>query len=147
MFSRLDSPTHSDLTHDSVRAVAQKLRPFWVAAVITGSFLPGSAKSLFGTRPYIPQHPVDPQHRLVHFVTFGLTALLFMLTAERQAEEAALAGKAFLLGCVMELGQFAIGFALVFEWWDLRDDFLGAAGMFVMVKALRIIVSGVRSKC
>lgn len=128
------------VTRDSVRTMARKALPFWVAAVVTGSFLPGSVKALLGTGPFIPNHPLEWQHRLAHFGTFGLTALLFMLTAAKPREEAARAGAAFLLGCAIELAQYAAGLSPVLEWWDVRDDFLSVAGMFIMFNAARLII-------
>ena len=129
-----------------VRAAVRKIVPYWVVAVLVGSFLPGSLKDLIGTRPYISNHPVEWQHRLAHFLTFGLTALLFMLLAERRREEAFLAVAAFLLGCLIEFAQFAVGFALVVEWWDIRDDFLAALGAFAAFEVTRLIMAFRRSR-
>ncbi len=122
-------------TQDKLRSAAKKIIPLWVAAVLVGSFLPGYLKVWFGTHPYVPNHPVEFEHRLVHFVTFGITSLLFMFTAEKRIYEAPLAGAAFLLGCLIELGQYLTRLAVVFEWWDVRDDLFACFGAFLAFQA------------
>ena len=117
---------------------AKRIVPFWIAAVVIGSFLPGPVKLYLRTKPYVPHHPIAWQHRLAHLLTFGVTALLLMLDAERKSDEARGAGAAFLLGCAIEVGQLAVGYAPVFEWWDVRDDFLAALAVFLAFQAQHV---------
>jgi hypothetical protein len=125
---------------EPVRVAAKRIVPFWVIAVIIGSFLPGSLKGLVGTMPFVPNHAIEWQHRLAHFVTFGATAVLFLLTKEKRRDEVALAGAAFLLGCVIEFAQFAAGFSIVFEWWDVRDDLIAALVGLTLFEAIRFLL-------
>jgi hypothetical protein len=113
------------------------ITPLWVAGVVVGSFLPGEAKRQLGTRPYVLHHPVAIEHRIVHILTFGVTALLFLLMADRSKDQARAAGTALLLGFGIELMQFAFRFAPVFEWWDLRDDGIGIVSAFAIFQAAR----------
>jgi heme A synthase len=100
--------------------------------VVIGSFLPGSWKRELGTHPYTLSHAVSLQHRAVHFVTFGLTTLLFLMLAERPKDWAKGIAGAVLLGLAIEAGQYAVGLSRVLEWWDLRDDVLAVAGATVV---------------
>jgi hypothetical protein len=118
-----------------VRSAAKSIVPFWIAALLTGSFLPGSTKLFIGTKPYEHNHPIELQHRLVHFGAFGMTTLLFLLKAETRRHDLMLTGAAFLLGFLIEAGQFAIGLSAVLEWWDIRDDFFAAVTVLIAFHA------------
>jgi len=120
------------------RRLLRRFVPLWLAGVGIGSFLPGSWKLAIGTRPYTQSHFVDPQHRVLHIVTFGFTALLLMLLFDRARDRAKAAFGALLFGGAIETMQFATGLAAVFEWWDLRDDFFGIAATWAAVE----LVSG-----
>jgi hypothetical protein len=120
-----------------VRAAARKIAPFWVSMVVIGSFLPGSMKLALGTKPYEHHHPVELQHRILHFVTFGATTLLFELTAGKRNQEILFGCAAFLLGCVIEATQFGTGLAEVFEWWDVRDDLIATVAALIIYEAAR----------
>jgi hypothetical protein len=123
-----------------VKRFVRRIVPYWVTAVVIGSFLPGPWKLALGTRTSMIAHPVDLRHRIVHLVTFGVTAVLFMLLRDRVRDRARAALAALLLGCAIEVLQFVTGLASEVEWWDLRDDFLGIAAAFVVVQ----VVSGMR---
>ena len=51
--------------------------------------------------------------------TFGITAMLFLLPADRLKGQVRAVAAASLLGCGIEVAQFALEFAPVFEWWDV----------------------------
>ena len=121
-----------------MKRFVRRVVPFWVAGVVIGSFLPGPWKLAIGTRPFMKAHPLDPRHRVLHFVTFGVTAVLFMLLRDRVQDRARAAVAALLLGCAIEVLQFVTGLASVFEWWDLRDDLCGVAVAFVAVEVVRV---------
>jgi hypothetical protein len=109
-----------------------------VLATIVGSFLPSSDKLLLGTEPFDPrQHlatHVGMLHRSYHLAAFALIAGAPLLLARNLKDEF----KALLfvigLGCAIETAQHLIGFSLVFEWWDLRDDVYAATGAFTLVQ-------------
>lgn len=114
------------------RPMLRRIAPFWVMGVVIGSFLPGSWKRDLGTHPYTPLHAVSFQHRAVHFVTFGLTALLFLALAQGRRGRAKAVAGAILLGLAIEAGQYAVGLSAVLEWWDIRDDLFAIAGAAVV---------------
>jgi heme A synthase len=120
------------------RPVLRKAAVVLVAGAVVGSFLPGEMKRLLGTDP--EHHGL--MHRIYHFVTFGSTALAYLLLAERVREELRAAVLVFGLACLIEGTQRAIGFSQVFEWWDVRDDFLAVLGVFVLVQVGNWLGSG-----
>lgn len=80
---------------------------FWIALL--------TATSLQPLRP----KPVAPLHRPFHFVAFTVTAVLMH-------KRAAIAFPATILfGVALELAQSLLYHNPV-EWWDIRDDALGA---------------------
>jgi hypothetical protein len=125
----------------SVRLMAKRVTPLWLCAVVIGSFLPGSSKAYIGTSPNLGYRPVEMQHRLAHIAVFGITALLLLLPADTRLDEARAAGKAFLLGVGIELGQLALGLSPAFEWWDVRDDFIGASLVFFTFQLGRALLA------
>jgi hypothetical protein len=88
---------------------------------------------------------VSVEHRVWHFIAFGVASWLLLLLASTRSQER----KAVL--CVMGLGlgieslqHLLIGNS--FEWWDVRDDWASALSIFAvflwrseMGKALRRI--------
>jgi hypothetical protein len=121
----------------TVTTVVRRITPFWVALVILGSFLPTGQKQKLGIQPFVLHQPVPVQHRLAHVATFGITAMLFLLPADRLKGQVRAVAAASLLGCGIEVAQFALEFAPVFEWWDVRDDVAGALGALVIMRGLR----------
>lgn len=123
---------------NSIKTVARWLAPFWISAVVIGSFLPGSSKAYLGTKPNPVQHPAELQHRLAHMLIFGITSLLLLVSAETRKGELRAAGAAFLLGVSIEIGQLLFGLSMAFEWWDVRDDFIGVLLVFSVFQAARL---------
>jgi hypothetical protein len=125
----------------AVTRVVRRITPFWVAFVILGSFLPTGQKQKLGIQPFVLHQPVPVQHRLVHVATFSVTAMLFLLPADRLKGQVRAVAAASLLGCGIEVAQFAFQFAFQFagalEWWDVRDDVAGAFGALVIMRTLR----------
>jgi uncharacterized membrane protein YccC len=117
--------------------------PYWIVAVIILSFLPGSEKLRFGTSPYIPHHSVTWQHRWGHCFAFGITAILLLLGTGWRAAEIRAAATAMLFGLIIETSQYCTGLAAVFEWWDVRDDFIG---IIVGVAVASLLLNLVESK-
>ena len=72
-------------------------------------------------------------HREFHLFAFAITAALFrsLHAGPRRGLQAALA--AVLLGAVLELLQTHLRHP--FEWWDLRDDAIGAVAGIVLYQA------------
>jgi hypothetical protein len=128
-----------------IRTVARWLVPFWIAAVVIGSFLPGSSKAYLGTKPNPVQHPVEFQHRLAHMLVFGITSLLFLLISDPRTGDVRAAGAAFLLGLLIEIGQVIFGLSMAFEWWDVRDDFIGVLLVFLLFQAASLALRAARS--
>lgn len=95
----------------------------WTLCLIIGSLSPDYIKESIGTHSH---------HRPYHFLSFGATALLYLLISNtRRQEWISLAG-AFTLGLGLETMQsLSDGY---FEWWDLRDDALGILIAFALFR-------------
>jgi hypothetical protein len=106
-----------------------------IACTILGSFLPGEWKLLLGTEPFDPNTGiVGSMHRLFHFATFGTTALSLLLLGRNLLEEVNAVAFTAALGLGIEVTQHLIGFSLVLEWWDVRDDFFAITAAFLAVQ-------------
>jgi len=87
-----------------------------VLALVIGSILPEDAKVAIGTHY---------QHRLYHLLSFGSTAYLLTLIARTARERLYALLFVIALGAALEFSQHGI-FGNPIEWWDIRDDTLGA---------------------
>lgn len=101
----------------------------WIVLITLGSFLPGEAKVALGTvtpsnNPAI-QHRVKTEHRLAHFVAFGIAALLLAVLAEKLTQRAAALAVVLAWALAIELVQMAMHGGPI-EYWDVRDDTFAA---------------------
>ena len=65
------------------------------------------------------------RHRLFHVVSFAGIALLLVLIARTPGQKILAVLALIALGCAIEYAQHLI-FRSRIEWWDMRDDALGA---------------------
>ena len=91
---------------------ARLVAPFWIAAV--------AITSLQSQRP--PQ--TAALHRLFHFTAFAVTAVILRRAGAGRWAPAGSACAAAMLGAALELLQTRMRYPI--EWWDMRDDALGA---------------------
>jgi hypothetical protein len=101
--------------------------PFWVLALVVGSFLPAERKQALGTQSITPRPYAEPHwpHRVWHIVSFGSTALLACLAETSRPRRRLLwALLVIALGASIETAQW-LGNDYSFEWWDVRDDAYG----------------------
>jgi hypothetical protein len=71
-------------------------------------------------------------------LTFGSTCLLVGLLAWNKREELQAAGEVLAIGCLIEVAQDILySHGKLFEWWDVRDDAIGIALAFVVIRVLR----------
>jgi hypothetical protein len=122
------------------RRVLRVVAPFWVIGLIVGSFLPGTLKDRLGTTAQ-PQsghvvRQVALKHRMFHLASFGSTALILLVIAGNAREERKGAAFVLLLGCAIETLQCWQSNGVLFEWWDVRDDFYAVAAVFIMAQIL-----------
>jgi hypothetical protein len=104
-------------------------------ATLIGSFLPGPAKTRLGTHPYEPkENHVQLGHRFYHLAAFGCIALVYLLRADGIREEMKVVLYVLTLGLSIESAQYFGGLSEVFEWWDVRDDLIAAAGVFAFLQ-------------
>jgi FtsH-binding integral membrane protein len=106
------------------------LARLWIAAVIVGSLLPGSAKVALHTSNNV-------RHRLIHFFAFGSSFLVLSLLATTRQEELQAAAEVLVMGCIVELAQYSVSVFShrpIFEWWDVRDDAIGIAVAFLLIQ-------------
>jgi hypothetical protein len=119
---------------------ARALRIFtlvWIACVIAGSLMPGSAKNSLGTtdelRMRSPYEVGGVAHRIWHFGVFGSTALLLLVQAKDRRGWVFAVLATFGLGLSLEFLQWRI-YGSAFEWWDVRDDAIGVLGAALMYR-------------
>lgn len=100
--------------------------------------MPEPAKTAIGTTEGSGPPEANPSwltpHRLYHLVSFGSTALLLLLVASTRAAEIKAVAATILLGTTLEITQYAISHGVLFEWWDIRDDTLGALAAYLLLR-------------
>jgi hypothetical protein len=104
-----------------------QIAPWWVLCLVVGSFLPGSTKTALGiSNPLsaIVEGRVAANHRFVHFVAFGSSALILTLIPETRAFRLVAALGVVTLGLAIEYGQYQFFDLIRMEWGDVRDDCL-----------------------
>jgi hypothetical protein len=109
----------------------------WVLCVVGASLFANRAKHVVSTGVQItlsknssPSVVVPLRHRILHFLSFGLLALLLMLAGDMNSRLLVIFAVA-ALGLGIEFAQHCI-FGNNFEWWDVRDDSLGAIAAFLI---------------
>jgi hypothetical protein len=120
------------------RSLLRKIAPFWIMAVIVGSFMPYPFKREMGTTlVFTPSggslaEQVTLWHRVVHFLLFGSTAAILVLIGRSYIVRAAALVAVLSLAFSIEFTQNLIDHYGV-EWWDVRDDFIGATLVFLVL--------------
>jgi hypothetical protein len=107
------------------------LLPFWIAVLVTGSFLPADTKRAIGTQSGEGSYGEPAtSHRLWHIASFGSTALLATLAAHSPGRRLLASGGLLGLAVSIELLQ-QIVFGADLEWWDIRDDGYGIIALTI----------------
>jgi hypothetical protein len=108
----------------------------WALCLVSASLFANRAKHAVSTGVQIsvskhssPRVVIPPRHRILHFLSFGLLALLLVLPAPDVNSRLLVTLAVAALGLGIECAQHCI-FGNNFEWWDVRDDSLGAIGAF-----------------
>ncbi len=120
------------------RALLRKIAPFWIVAVIVGSFMPYTFKREMGTTLVLTAasgsagEQVTLWHREVHFLLFASTTAILVLIGRSSLVRAAALLAALSLAFSIEFTQSLVDHYGI-EWWDVRDDFTGAALMFLVL--------------
>ena len=96
----------------------------WTLCLIAGSLSPSYVKERLGTHTH---------HRPYHFISFGATALLFLLISNTRRQEWVSVFAVFGLGLILETLQCLL-FDGYMEWWDIRDDALGISITFLLFR-------------
>ena len=101
----------------------QRLATFWIAGLVAVSLQPW--------RPHGESQSIV--HQVWHLVSFGAAgAMLFALSRNaKQFFTAALA--IFCLAVAIETSQHLL-YKNAFEWWDVRDDTIGVAFAWVLIR-------------
>jgi hypothetical protein len=103
-------------------------------AVVAGSFIPVQWKIALGTTTLETVHAqtgsVTLEHRLWHYVAFGVSIWLLLLPETKRWREFYIVACVMVLGLAIELLQHLI-FGNRFEWWDMRDDWVGIIITFI----------------
>jgi hypothetical protein len=118
-----------------------RLAPWWVLLVIIGSFLPERSKEAIGTTnsPEAAIHGrASLKHRVVHFVTFGSTALLLVIIGETALQQVWAGLGVAALGFLVEYSQYLLSRISLMEWWDVRDDAIAAIAALLLAQWLNL---------
>ncbi len=118
------------------RSFYRLIAPYCLLVLILGSFLPYSMKRDMGTSVVFPssqhQEQVPLRHRLVHYLSFGITAAVLILAARNRTHRILGVMTVIVLSFAIEYGQSLVGRVGV-EWWDVRDDTAAACAVFVVL--------------
>jgi hypothetical protein len=101
------------------RGLLKRIAVIWIVCLIVASLQP--------FRPPATTGRASHKHQIEHVLVFGATALLLLALARTRKEEMKAAGGVVCLGTVIEISQFLIYRFPAFEWWDVREDTIGAA--------------------
>ncbi|HWE50318.1 MAG TPA: hypothetical protein VG273_11035 [Bryobacteraceae bacterium] len=101
------------------RELLKRFAFVWVICLIVASLQP--------FRPPATRGRASHKHQIEHVVVFGATALLLLALARTGKEEWKAVGGVFCLAVAIEISQFLIYHLAAFEWWDVREDSIGAA--------------------
>jgi hypothetical protein len=153
MLFRSDPPGSKPVTILGIlvpRRLARWFARVWIAAVIVGSLLPGSAKITLRASEGKPTHAgkaVEIKHRFIHFLAFGSSFLVLSVLAKRRKEQLEAAVEVMIIGCIVETIQyFVYSYRHIFEWWDVRDDALGILAAFLLLQVAGRVKSSVGSR-
>jgi VanZ family protein len=95
----------------------------WVIALVVLSLQPGRIETARG-RSF--------RHQILHVSVFGATGLLFLALARNRREELNAVAAVVALATAIEVSQFLIYRLPAFEWWDVREDSIGAVVALVV---------------
>ena len=101
------------------RAVLKRIAVVWIFCLIVLSLQP--------FRPPTTRGRESHKHQIEHVLAFGATALLLLALARNRQEALNAAGGVVLLATAIEISQYLIYSLPAFEWWDVREDTIGAA--------------------
>ena len=100
------------------RGVLKRVILVWVIALVVLSLQPERIETARG-RSF--------RHQILHVMVFGATGLLFLALARGRREEFNATAAVVALATAIEISQFLIYRLPAFEWWDVREDSIGAA--------------------
>ena len=99
------------------RTVHKRVALAWVVLVIVLSLQPARMRQTYG-------HTIE--HAVMHVVLFGLTGVILLALARNRREQFNAVAGVVCLGIGIEISQYLIYTLPGFEWWDVRDDVIGA---------------------
>jgi hypothetical protein len=95
--------------------------------------MPFNLRVMVGTEPAnnsVKKTPIEiksPRHRLAHFAMFGVAEALYLGLVRRPRESLWAMLGVLALAVGIETAQIPIFHIPRLEWWDIRDDMIGAA--------------------
>lgn len=99
------------------RAILQRIAALWIAGLIVLSLQPVRVHKISGR---------TLGHQIEHVLLFGATAMMLLMLARNRREIFNAVGGVVLLAMGIEISQFLIYSLPAFEWWDVREDTIGA---------------------
>lgn len=125
------------------RTVIRWVAIVWISGITAGSLMPTDLKIAIGSTTSEPVRSprAEFEHRLFHYVSFGVAALLLLLLASNHRQELIAAFAVAALGVTIELIQHFIMLYPLFEWDDVRDDMIA-----IVVALIAIQFKGFRAR-
>ena len=96
----------------------KRVSVIWIVCLILLSLQPARIPET-GGRSY--------RHQILHVIVFGATGLLLLALARNRKEEFKATAGVVCLAAAIEISQYLIYHLPLFEWWDVREDTIGAA--------------------
>jgi hypothetical protein len=105
------------------RQLLRRIAIVWILGVVAVSLQPwrpqGESQSIV--------HPVS------HMVLFGVAAAMLFALSENARQAWATALEIFCLAMAIETSQHLL-YKNLFEWWDVRDDTIGVAAAWMLIR-------------
>jgi hypothetical protein len=110
------------------RSILRLIAQIWLLLLIIGSLQPSRPGSVLA------------HHRSLHFLIFGVAAILWLLLARTWRQEVIAAVALCILGLTLEYLQHFF-YRNVMEWWDVRDDSLAIVAAFTLYRFRRLFTT------
>jgi TRAP-type uncharacterized transport system fused permease subunit len=99
------------------RTLHKRFAVVWILFVIVLSLQPARVADTLGRNLH---------HQILHVALFGVTALVLLPLSRSRREQFNAIASVVCLATAIEISQYLIYHLPWFEWWDIREDAIGA---------------------